>query len=62
MPFRQWMRTGLGGLGWRPADFWSATLTEFFEAINGHNEAQGGEEPTAAPSEDEMAALVAKYG
>ncbi|WP_222026425.1 phage tail assembly chaperone [Rhizobium leguminosarum] len=57
------MRTGLGGLGWRPADFWSATLTEFFEAINGHNEAQGGgEESTAAPSVDEVAALVAKYG
>ncbi|WP_442135197.1 phage tail assembly chaperone [Rhizobium leguminosarum] len=56
------MRTGLGGLGWRPADFWAATLTEFFEAINGHNEAQGGEEQTAAPSEVEVAALVAKYG
>ncbi|MBY5698522.1 phage tail assembly chaperone [Rhizobium leguminosarum] len=63
MPFRQWMRTGLGGLGWRPADFWSATLTEFFEAINGHNEAQGGgEDSTTAPSVDEVAALVAKYG
>jgi hypothetical protein len=42
--------------------FWSATLTEFFEAINGHNEAQGAEETAKAPSEDEMAALVAKYG
>lgn len=62
MPFRQWMRTGLGGLGWRPADFWSATLTEFFEAINGHNEAQGAEELDQAPSADEVAALVVKYG
>ncbi|QIG68376.1 tail assembly chaperone protein [Rhizobium phage RHph_Y3_1] len=62
MPFRQWMRTGIGGLGWRPADFWAATLTEFFEAIKGHNEAQGAEEPATAPSADELAALVAKYG
>lgn len=56
------MRIGLGGLGWRPVDFWAATLTEFFEAIKGHNEAQGAEEPAAAPSADELAALVAKYG
>ncbi|RWX28966.1 phage tail assembly chaperone [Rhizobium leguminosarum] len=56
------MRIGLGGLGWRPADFWEATLTEFFEAINGHNEAQGAEQPEAAPSDDEVQALIAKYG
>lgn len=56
------MRIGLGGLGWRPADFWSATLTEFFEAINGRNEAQGAEQPTAAPSETEMQDLIAQYG
>jgi len=62
MPFRQWLRIGLGGLGWRPVDFWAATLTEFFEAINGHNEAQGAEQSTAAPTESEMAALVAQYG
>jgi hypothetical protein len=62
MPFRQWMRTALGGLGWRPADFWEATMTEFFEAIRGHNEAQGGETEPAAPSENEMAGLLAKYG
>ena len=57
------MRNGLGGLGWRPAEFWAATLTEFFEAINGHNEAQGVEQTeTAPPSEGEIAALVARYG
>lgn len=64
MPFRQWMRIGLGGLGWRPVEFWSATLTEFFEAINGHNEAQGAEPGGSggAPTQSEMQALLAKYG
>ncbi|GAJ91040.1 phage tail assembly chaperone [Rhizobium rhizogenes] len=56
------MRIGIGGLGWRPADFWDATMTEFFEAIRGHNEAQGGETEPAAPTENEMAGLLAKYG
>ncbi|MNI14895.1 hypothetical protein D3C73_681740 [compost metagenome] len=63
------MRIGIGGLKWRPADFWSSTMTEFFEAINGHNEAQGGDDqgkpaasPSAAPTNREMAALLAKYG
>jgi hypothetical protein len=56
------MRIGIGGLGWRPADFWDATITEFFEAIRGHNEAQGGEDSPSAPSENEMASLIAKYG
>jgi len=61
-PFRQWLRIALGGLKWRPADFWDATLTEFFEAINGHNEAQGGDAEPEAPTDREMAALMAKYG
>jgi hypothetical protein len=56
------MRSGIGGLGWRPSEFWQSTMTEFFEAINGHNESQGAEQETAAPNEDEVAALVAKYG
>jgi len=56
------MRLGIGGLKWRPADFWDATLTEFFEAINGHNEAQGGEAETDAPKSSEIDQLVAKYG
>lgn len=57
------MRIGIGGLKWRPADFWSATMTEFFEAIHGHNDAQGGEEKKSeAPTPNDMAALLAKYG
>jgi hypothetical protein len=47
-------------IGWRPVDFWPSTLVEFFECIEGHNEAQGGED-NSAPSEGEMAKLMAKY-
>jgi hypothetical protein len=38
------------------------TLTEFFEAINGRNAANGEEPETGAPSEKEMAALLERYG
>jgi len=55
------MRSALGGLGWRPVDFWASTLTEFFEACHGFNEAQGGKDD-APPSDREMAALIARYG
>ncbi|MBO9124849.1 phage tail assembly chaperone [Rhizobium sp. 16-488-2a] len=57
------MRIGTGGLKWRPADFWEATLTEFFAAINGHNEAQEPEQKhEGGPTATEMAELMAKYG
>ncbi|MBD9636082.1 phage tail assembly chaperone [Ensifer sp. ENS07] len=56
------MRVALGGLGWRPADFWAATMTEFFEAIHGRNEANGVDADTSAPTSGEMDALLAKYG
>lgn len=51
------------GIGWKPEDYRQATLTEFFEWIHGHNEAQGGGEPTGqAPKTSEMNELIAKYG
>lgn len=56
------MRTGFGGLKWRPDDFWAATLTEFFDAIDGHNEAQGGKTKGRPPSDAEVEALVTRYG
>lgn len=56
------MRIALGGLGWRPADFWAATMTEFFEAIHGRNEANGVEDKQKAPTQSEMNALLEKYG
>lgn len=55
------MRLAFGMLNWQPAVFWSATLTEFFEAAEGLRLARGGEEPIAPPSEDDLAALVARY-
>jgi len=57
------MKTGIGGLGWRPADFWDSTLTEFFLAIKGNNEVNGADdEVSAGPTKDELATLVARYG
>lgn len=56
------MRIGIGGLQWRPSDFWQATLTEFFEAIHGYNESKGGGGDVKPPSDQEMAALIARYG
>lgn len=56
------MRIGLGGLGFRPVDFWAMTLTEFFEAIHGRNAANGEEQEPAAPTDKEMASLLERYG
>jgi len=56
------MRIGFGGLQWRPADFWGSTLTEFFQAIHGRNEANGAEDKPKAPTKGEMAELLAGYG
>ncbi len=56
------MRIGLGGLGWRPGDFWDATLTEFFEAIHGRNDANGTGKEQSAPTGREMEELLKRYG
>jgi hypothetical protein len=57
------MKTAIGGLGWRPADFWQATVTEYFAGVNGHNEANSpGEASESPPNKDEMSELVARYG
>jgi hypothetical protein len=56
------MRGAFGYLKWTPDVFWSSTLTEYFRAIEGHNEANGGKKKVDAPSEDQMAKLLAKYG
>ncbi|WP_115420324.1 phage tail assembly chaperone [Ensifer sp. M14] len=61
-PWRDWLRLALGGLGWRPTEFWGATMTEFFEAIHGRNEANGIDDGPKAPSKSEMDALLEKYG
>jgi hypothetical protein len=56
------MKSGFGALGWRPAEFWSATITEFFQAIEGWNLANGNKPKADAPSDDDIDALVRKYG
>lgn len=56
------MRGAFGYLKWTPDVFWSCTLTEYFRAIEGHNEANGGKKKVDGPSDGEMAKLLAKYG
>lgn len=56
------MRTAFGGLNWSPPVFWGATLTEFIDAIEGHNEANGGKKPVEPPSESDLEELVKRYG
>lgn len=56
------MRGAFGFLKWTPETFWSATLTEYFRAIDGHNQANGGGKKAAAPTKDEMSKLLAMYG
>lgn len=41
----RWFGDAVGGLKWRPKDFWKASLAEFFLAIDGHNRAQGSHRP-----------------
>lgn len=56
------MRGAFGFLKWTPEVFWSSTLTEYFRAIEGHNEANGGKKRIAAPSDDDMQKLLERYG
>lgn len=56
------MRTAFGGLNWSPEVFWSSTLTEFIDAIEGRSEANGAKRPVEPPSEAELDELVRRYG
>lgn len=56
------MRGAFGFLKWTPEAFWASTLTEYFMAIEGHNEANGSKKNVDAPSEDDIARLVERYG
>lgn len=56
------MRGAFGFLKWTPDVFWASTLTEYFMAIEGHNEANGGKKKVDGPSDDDMAKMLAKYG
>lgn len=56
------MRGAFGFLKWTPETFWSATLTEYFAAIEGHNDANGGKKAVEAPSADQLDDLLKRYG
>lgn len=49
-------------IGWRPADFWKATLSEFFDAVDAFNEMHADHDAVEAPTKDEMADLLSRYG
>lgn len=62
---RRWFEDAVGGLKWRPDDFWEATPAEFFGAIKGHNRANSGpeeEKMTRAEFEDLEARYLTKDG
>jgi len=56
------MKGAFGFLKWTPDTFWASTITEYFLAIEGHNDANGGKKIGEAPSDDALAALLEKYG
>lgn len=56
------MRGAFGALKWTPEVFWRSTITEYTLAIEGFNEANGGGKKTEAPSDDDLAKLVERYG
>ncbi|PRD42306.1 phage tail assembly chaperone [Phyllobacterium phragmitis] len=63
LPWRQWQEIAYGALRWTPDVFWRSTLSELVIAIDGYCEAKGIEKSkAAAPSKDEIDALLAKYG
>jgi hypothetical protein len=49
-------------MGWRPAEFWQVTVTEFFDAVDIFNEMHADPDKTDPPDENEMANLLEKYG
>jgi hypothetical protein len=56
------MTAALGPLQWRPAEFWAATVTEFFVAVESFSDMHADPKKVDAPDDDEMAALLEKYG
>lgn len=53
------MQDAFGVLGWTPAMFWKASLTEYFAAVKGWNDLQQGRTGKPKPlSRDEFNELV----
>lgn len=55
------MKGAFGALQWKPETFWRATITEYVTAIEAFNIMHGKDKPSA-PTGDEMAKLLEKYG
>ena len=61
IPFRQWLEEATGVLGWKPAEFWAASLTEYFAAVKGWNRHQQGKTGKPPPlTRDELTELIAE--
>jgi hypothetical protein len=56
------MKGAFGALHWTPETFWRSTITEYMMAIEGFNALNGGEKKDQGPSDEDLAALLAKYG
>lgn len=56
------MKGAFGALHWSPDVFWRSTLTEYMAAIDGFNMVNGAEKKSEAPSDEEVEALVKRYG
>ena len=57
------MRLSVVALGWRPAEYWAASLTELFDAFEAVSDArQSSTGGATTPTSDEMTALMEKYG
>lgn len=57
-----WLGAAVSVLGWSPKAFWDSTVTEFAAATAAHAEASRQAHRDAAPTGDEVASLVARYG
>lgn len=56
------MKGAFGALHWTPEVFWRSTLTEYMAGIDGFNMVNGADTKSEGPSDEDIEALVAKYG
>ena len=61
-PVRQWLKW-CPAFGWRPCDFWHASIVEFSQAVEGWNEMQGNKPKGFTADDDaELQRLIERYG
>lgn len=56
------MKTAFVWLQWTPKTFWGSTLTEYFAAIEALGDKHPDPEAVDAPTADEIADLLDRYG